>query len=76
MNAGLKKAANLSVRGDLLEEARALGINLSQTLEKALVVEVKKAKEAAWLEQNRAAIEAYNRHVTEHGLWSDGFRTF
>lgn len=76
MNAGLKKAANLSIRGDLLEEARALGINLSQTLEKALVVEVKKAKEAAWLEQNRAAIEAYNRHVTEHGLWSDGFRTF
>ncbi len=76
MNAGLKKAANLSVRGDLLEEARALGINLSQTLEKALVVEVKKAKEAVWLEQNRTAIEAYNRHVTEHDLWSDGLRTF
>ena len=28
-----KKAANLSVRADLLEEARAYKINLSQTLE-------------------------------------------
>lgn len=76
MNAIPKKAANLSVRVDLLEEARALGINLSQTLEKALTAEVKKAKEAAWLEENRAAIEAYNREVEEHGLFSDGFRSF
>jgi post-segregation antitoxin (ccd killing protein) len=43
MNATLKKPTNLSVRTDLLEEARALGINLSQTLETALdAAEVKK----------------------------------
>lgn len=76
MNAILKKATNLSVRTDLLETARALGINLSQTLEKALEAEVKKAKEIAWLEENREAIEAYNREVNEHGLFSDHFRTF
>jgi post-segregation antitoxin (ccd killing protein) len=28
------------------------------------------------LEQNGEAIEAYNRDVEEHGLFSDGLRTF
>lgn len=76
MNAILKKPTNLSVRTDLLEEARALGINLSQTLEKALEAEVKKAREKAWLEENCAAIEAYKRHVEKHGLFSDRYRGF
>lgn len=71
-----KKATNLTVRTDLLEDARAYKINLSQTLETALAVEVKKRREAEWLEQNKAAIEAYNREIAEHGLWSDGLRLF
>lgn len=76
MSTVAKKAANLSVRADLLEEARAYKINLSQTLEAALQVELKKEKERRWLEENRAAIDAYNREVAEHGLFSDGFRDF
>jgi antitoxin CcdA len=64
------------VRADLLEEASARKINLSQTLENALAAELKKRREAEWLEQNKAAIEAYNREIAEHGLWSDGLRQF
>ena len=71
-----KKAANLTVRADLLEEARARKINLSQTLEIALAAELKKRREAEWLEQNKAAIEAYNRHIERDGLFSDRFRSF
>jgi antitoxin CcdA len=71
-----KKAANLSVRADLLDEARAYKINLSQTLEAALQVELKKRREDEWREQNKAAIEAYNRHIERDGLWSDGLRLF
>ncbi|MDI6749881.1 MAG: type II toxin-antitoxin system CcdA family antitoxin [Rhodocyclaceae bacterium] len=71
-----KKAANLSIRADLLEEARAFKINLSQTLEAALQAEIKKEKERRWREENRAAIEAYNREIAEHGLFSDRFRSF
>jgi len=71
-----KKAANLSVRSDLLEEARAYKINLSQTLEIALQAELKKEKERQWLEGNRAAIDAYNRYVEKYGLFSDRYRTF
>ncbi len=72
----VKKSANLSIRADLLEEARTYKINLSQTLEAALQVELKKEKERRWLEENRAAIDAYNREIAEHGLFSDRFRTF
>ncbi|OHC65220.1 MAG: acetoacetyl-CoA synthase [Rhodocyclales bacterium RIFCSPLOWO2_02_FULL_63_24] len=71
-----KKAANLTVRADLLEEARARKINLSQTLEIALAAELKRQREAEWLEQNKAAIDAYNRHIERDGLWSDGLRLF
>jgi antitoxin CcdA len=76
MSALPKKAANLTVRADLLEEARARKINLSHTLEVALAAELKRQREAEWLEQNKAAIEAYNRHVEKHGLFSDRYRTF
>ncbi|MDP2751225.1 MAG: type II toxin-antitoxin system CcdA family antitoxin [Rhodocyclaceae bacterium] len=75
MNA-VKKPANLSVRADLLAEARTYQINLSQTLETALQAKLKKEKERRWLEENKAAIESYNREIAEHGLWSDGFRLF
>ena len=71
-----KKAANLTVRADLLEEARARKINLSQTLETALAAELKRQRETEWREQNKAAIEAYNRHVEKHGVFSDRFRNF
>jgi antitoxin CcdA len=76
MSALPKKAANLTVRADLLEEARAYKINLSQTLEAALAVELKKRREATWLKENEGAIAAYNRHVEKNGLFSDRFRSF
>lgn len=76
MSAQPKKAANLTVRADLLEEARARKINLSHTLEIALSAELKRQREAEWLEQNKEAIEAYNRHIERDGLFSDRFRNF
>jgi antitoxin CcdA len=71
-----KRAANLSVNAELLEQAKALDINLSATLEKALEAEVRARKREQWLAENREAIEAYNEHVREHGVWSDGLRGF
>jgi len=76
MSAPPKKAANLTVRADLLEEARARKINLSQTLEVALAAELKKQREAEWLEQNKEAIAAYGRLIEREGLLSDSYRSF
>lgn len=71
-----KKACNVSINEDLLRQAKALGINLSQALEEEVVRRVREAKAAEWREENRAAIDAYNNHFEKHGLWSDGLRSF
>ncbi len=76
MNTVAKKATNLSIRADLVEEARVLGINLSRTLEAALTAEIKKHREDEWREQNREAIAAYGRLIEREGLLSDSYRTF
>ena len=71
-----KKAANLSINADLLNRARELDINLSATLEQALVEVVKQRQRERWLAVNRDAIATYNDHVEKHGAFSDGMRTF
>ncbi len=71
-----KQATNVSVRSDLLAAARARGVNLSATLEKALAAELTELQRQRWLEANRTAIDAYNKLVDEHGMFSDGQRIF
>jgi antitoxin CcdA len=71
-----KRAANVSVRGDLLDAARSLKINLSATLEEALTEKLKEAQTRKWRSENRAAIANYNDYVDEHGVFSDGSRSF
>lgn len=71
-----KKAANLSINGDLLRKAKELDINLSATLEQALAATLRTRQREQWLAANKAAIEAYNEHVEKHGTFSDGLRSF
>jgi antitoxin CcdA len=71
-----KVAANLSVRPELARRAKALGLNLSEILEKALEEATRTAEEAAWLRDNEGAIAAYNAEVAERGVFSDGWRRF
>ncbi|NQD92288.1 type II toxin-antitoxin system CcdA family antitoxin [Pseudomonas sp. CrR25] len=71
-----KRAANLSINGDLLNKAKELDINLSATLEHALIEAVKQNQRKQWLEENRKAINAYNGHVETHGVFSDDLRSF
>jgi antitoxin CcdA len=66
-----KRAVNLFVEAELLEEARRLRINLSETLERRLRTIVKAEQEKHWLEENQAALDAYNARVSSHGLLSD-----
>lgn len=66
-----KRAVNLFVETELLDEARRLRINLSETLESRLRTMVKAAQEKRWLEENRAALAAYNARVSTQGLLSD-----
>jgi antitoxin CcdA len=71
-----KSATNVSIRRDLLDAARASKINLSATLEQALIEKLREAQDRQWREENRESIAAYNEHVEKHGVFSDGSRSF
>jgi len=66
-----KRAVNLFVDIELLDEARRMNINISETLEQRLRSLVRAEQERRWLQENREAIADYNRRVTERGLLSD-----
>jgi antitoxin CcdA len=69
-----RKATNLSLPSDLVAEAKALGLSVSQIAERALAEAVRQAKAEAWLAENRQAIEAYNAKVAEQGMFNDDLR--
>jgi antitoxin CcdA len=71
-----KQPANVSIRSDLLHRAKARKINLSKTLEESLENLLKDQDRQSWIEENREAIEAANRFIDKHGLWSDDLRPF
>jgi antitoxin CcdA len=66
-----KRAVNLFVDTELLDEARRLRINISETLESRLRTIVRSELERRWLEANKVAIEAYNLRVARDGLLAD-----
>jgi antitoxin CcdA len=71
-----KKATNVSLPADLVEEAKRLGINMSQACETALSQQVRKALGEEWKRENREAIESSNEYVRKHGLPLDRYRQF
>jgi len=71
-----KKAANVSINSDLLQQAKLLKINLSATLEDELASLIRQMRCAQWLDENRPALDDYNTFVEKHGTFSDGLRQF
>ena len=71
-----KVPTNLSLRADLVRRAKALGLNLSDVVEKALESAVREAERRAWLEANEDAIDDYNASVEKRGVFSDDRRRF
>ena len=70
------KSTNLSINSDLLRQAKECNINLSQALEIRLAELLKEEKRRRWQEENREAIEDYNRRIEASGVFSDGLRRF
>jgi antitoxin CcdA len=71
-----KKAVNLSINRELLNQARSADLNLSSILEAALEQRLRQQARERWLTENRAGIEAYNEQVERDGVFSDGLRAF
>lgn len=71
-----KRATNVSINSDLLQQARRLGINLSATFESALSDKVRAEQRGRWQRENSDAIRAYNQFAEKHGTFGDSERTF
>ncbi len=76
MGKATKRAVNLRIDESLIDQAKALNINLSQTLEASLVELLREKQREAWLAENREAVDAYNQRIEKQGLFSDGLRQF
>ena len=71
-----RKAVNLSIDAALLAEAKALKVNVSRAAEAGIAEAVRKEKERRWKEENREAIEGWNRYFEENGLPFSEYRGF
>ncbi|OAI13527.1 acetoacetyl-CoA synthase [Methylomonas koyamae] len=71
-----KKAANLSINSELLNQAKALHINLSATLERALTEAIRDKQRQQWLQENGQSIADYNQRIEAEGCFSDSLRNF
>lgn len=65
---GPRKPTNVTLNADLVAAARELGINVSEACQSGLEAQVKKARDAAWKEANREALDSSNEYVRKHGL--------
>ena len=70
------KPTNVSLDAALVAEAKELGVSISQASNRGLEQAVKKARGERWLEENKAALDAYNDYVAEHGLPLAKYRLF
>jgi antitoxin CcdA len=73
---GGKRSTNLTLRQSLVEEARALDVNLSQAAEDGIARAVTLARDEQWVRRNREAMASYDAFVAEHGLILADLRVF
>lgn len=71
-----RRPTNVSLPAGLVQEARAMGINLSQACEAGLRRQLAEARDRLWQEENRAAIAASNAYLETHGLPLAEYRMF
>ena len=79
MNAAPKrrtKPTNVSLDVALVEEAKALGVNISLAATQGLEQAVAKTRAERWLEENQAALESSNAWVEANGLPLEKYRRF
>jgi antitoxin CcdA len=71
-----KKATNITLSVDVLNEAKALGINISQTCDLYLRELVRSERERRWQQDNVEFIASYNQTVEQEGLPLEQWRSF
>lgn len=71
-----KKATNLSLNSKVLETARDLGTNISQTVDTLLAYEVQRRYLLQWNDGNSQAFDHSNARIKNEGLPLEQYRSF
>jgi antitoxin CcdA len=71
-----KRAINLSLNAKVLDMAREMGLNISQTVDTLLTEEILRQYWARWQTDNAEAIAHYNARIEREGLPLARYRTF
>ena len=71
-----RRPTNISLDADLVQEAKAEGVNLSKACETGLEAELRRVKNERWLKENREALLAWNEWIEENGLPFEDHRQF
>lgn len=62
-----KRPVNLTIREDVLKQAKELNLNASKAAEQGIAQAIKQAREQAWLKENAQALTAHNKRIEEKG---------
>ena len=73
---GKRKAVNVSLDSGIVAAAKEAGVNISRVAEDAVRLAVKKEQERRWLEENRDAIEGWNRWYEKNGNPLEKYRAW
>lgn len=71
-----RRRLNLTLPGPLVEEAKALGLNLSRACESGLEAAVAAERARRWQAENGAFFDWYNAKVDQDGLMLAQYRQF
>ncbi|MEI9424720.1 type II toxin-antitoxin system CcdA family antitoxin [Mesorhizobium sp. Cs1299R1N1] len=71
-----RKSVNTSIDAQLIEDAKALGINISRAAAAGIAKAIAAEKTRRWQEENKEAIESSNAYVERNGLPLAKYRLF
>lgn len=62
-----RRTVNLTIRNDVIETAKALGLNASKAAEAGICEAIRQAQAERWLAENRGALDAHNERIAKSG---------
>lgn len=65
--ASKRRPINLTIREDVLNEAKSLKLNASKAAETGIINAVREARAQEWIDTNKSAIQAHNKRIAKEG---------
>ena len=71
-----RQSVNLYLDRAIVEDAKALGINISRACDGSLREAIRSEREARWKAENAEAVQSFNDYVEKNGIPLSQYRQF